>query len=58
MVVRQVKHEQAVRNHIERCPWGELAVVAAVAALVITAVGLWVVNEVPMCHVLTIQVFL
>jgi hypothetical protein len=54
MVVRQVKHKQAVCNHIEQCPWGELAVVAA---LVITAVRLWVVNEVPTCHMLTIQVF-
>jgi hypothetical protein len=54
MVVRWVKREQAARNHIEQCQWDELAVVAA---LVITAVRLWVVNEVPMCHVLAIQVF-
>jgi hypothetical protein len=31
MVVRQVKHEQAVHNHIEQCQWD----VAVVAALVI-----------------------
>ena len=54
MVVRWVKHEQAARKHIEQCQWDELVVVAAP---VTTAVWFWVVNEVPMCHLSTIQAF-
>jgi hypothetical protein len=33
--VKQVKHKQAVRNHIEQCPWGELVVVAAPVTTVV-----------------------